>query len=1024
MNTTWLVRLDQTLSSYSILVGILAIALFALLLNQIGFLGWALNQFGRLTRWAIRRGFRVWERWLSWANWWGFLLLALSLLTAGALAVSQYPVIAAACATVTVAMGVATCFAYMFIDIERYEVERGRKAVYNPLKGQELAPNVARYGHQVEVTLLAVAAAAVIGGFALLNQGLYETVGREWYRVEAETHPAFVDFLAYALINLLSLVDVLDLADSRQVFHATFVRKGAWPTGVMLGAFRMFFTLVILQQIFASVRQGRLLSETIADFWSPHEPIHDRARNSLPQFGATAIGPILVSLRNMTALTKEQRDQLPTILAAIGPSTIPTLVRHLNDPHEHVRAVAAGALGNLRARDTIVEIAALVTDASDLVRLSAVEALGLIAADGTKAERSRLVRMPRRVGRWRFWGRSSAGEKRQPTAVAVSALHRALGDKLAAIRAASAASLGLAGVAAAEAGDSLAALLQDTDETVRCRAAEALGQVSGAPEPLRAALNDPAAPVRAAAARGLKALGRRAAGATAELIELLQDPDETVRVAAGEAVTAAGPLDDDSTIKLAEGLSNSDNIVRAQAAEALGTVDAPVEHAAPPLVEALADDNDVVRAKAVEALGKIGEAAADVAVPSLVRALGDRDSWVSALAAEALGEMGAGEGVVPGLVRALRHVNPQVRANSAESLGKLGNAANTARAALERAVADEDGGVRAQAVRALGSLGLFTSSTVHLIRTAIADADSLVRASAAAAIGAWDQPSDEMIAELLPLLRDPNDQVKVQVCEVLSKGVVTTEQVVESLCQVLAEDDSAWVQASAALALARIGPAAAFAGPALLRAARTGEAGVREQAMRALVMVQPPEAVEGFEAGLTDAAPEVRIVASAGWIKAASVPATIGPVLVDALHDPEPQVRANAAHALSRLEELPTGAVTALRECAGDPNDGLRLNAALALRLAPSGEVADLMDHLLDDPNVRVRLVAAGAILSVNDENARAASVVIAAVDDPTPRVRQAVENLLPLIHSRLGELKESVKERAQAVSEPSSVEP
>jgi HEAT repeat protein len=301
-------------------------------------------------------------------------------------------------------------------------------------------------------------------------------------------------------------------------------------------------------------------------------------------------------------------------------------------------------------------------------------------------------------------------------------------------------------------------------------------------------------------------------------------------------------------------------------------------------------------------------------------------------------------------------------------------------------------------VRALGMLGPPPPTTVLLIRTAIADPDPVVRAGAAGAVGAWEQPPSEALADLLPLLRDPNDEVKVQVCEVLSKWVGATDPVTEGLCRALAEDDSAWVQASAAQALAGLGPSAASAGPALLRAARTGEGGVREQAMRALVMIQPPEAAEGFAFGLADPTTEVRLVASAGWMKAASVPATAGPVLVEALRDPEPQVRANAAHALARLDELPTGAVSALRECASDPNDAVRLNAALALRLAPSGEVADLMNHLLDDPNVRVRLVAAGAVLGANPADARAAAAVVAAADDPNPRVRQAVEELLPLI--------------------------
>ncbi len=62
------------------------------------------------------------------------------------------------------------------------------------------------------------------------------------------------------------------------------------------------------------------------------------------------------------------------------------------------------------------------------------------------------------------------------------------------------------------------------------------------------------------------------------------------------------------------------------------------------------------------------------------------------------------------------------------------------------------------------------------------------------------------------------------------------------------------------------------------------------------------------------------------------------------------------------------------------------------------------MDHLLDDPNVRVRLVAAGAVLGVNPEDARAGAAVLAAADDPTPRVRQAVEELLPLIPAQLAD--------------------
>jgi HEAT repeat protein len=174
---------------------------------------------------------------------------------------------------------------------------------------------------------------------------------------------------------------------------------------------------------------------------------------------------------------------------------------------------------------------------------------------------------------------------------------------------------------------------------------------------------------------------------------------------------------------------------------------------------------------------------------------------------------------------------------------------------------------------------------------------------------------------------------------------------------------------------------------------------VREQAMRALVMIQPPEAKEGFTLGLIDPVPEVRLVASAGWIKAASVPSDVVPALIQALRDPETHVRANVAFALGRLDALPSEAVPALRECAADPNDGLRLNASVTLQLAPIGVVSDLMSHLLNDSNVRIRLVAARAILVQIPQDPLATAVVLAACNDPSPRVRQATAELSALFN-------------------------
>ncbi len=85
------------------------------------------------------------------------------------------------------------------------------------------------------------------------------------------------------------------------------------------------------------------------------------------------------------------------------------------------------------------------------------------------------------------------------------------------------------------------------------------------------------------------------------------------------------------------------------------------------------------------------------------------------------------------------------------------------------------------------------------------------------------------------------------------------------------------------------------------------EVTVREQAMRAIAMIQPPEAGQAFASGLKDADSEIRKMASAGWMKAANIPQEVIPAMVEALRDPEVQVRANAAHALARLDVLATG---------------------------------------------------------------------------------------------------------------------
>jgi hypothetical protein len=407
--SSWFIDLDQVQSSYLLLATLVALGLAAGALFYFGLIDWLFQILGLAVGASIRKGFVLWERSLSWAWWPLFLAIVLGFVVVGGLAGGLFPGLRIFCGLVPLLMGTTACLAYMFIDLERYEVERGHKAVHNPLQGQQLAVQVARYGQQVRVPLLLAATVGMVLGFALLNQGLYETIGKDWYGVEGgEGGPVYVDFLAYALINLLRIVDVLDLAQSHHFLRGAYVHPARWPASTLLAGYRVFFTFVLLQQFFASLRQGKLLAETIADFWSPHEPIYERARNALPQYGALAIAPLLESLRSAPSLTREQRDQLPLTLAAIGPSIVPALVRHLHDPNPHVRAIAAAALGRLHALATVPQVAALAWDPSDVVRQSVVEALGALGSMGAEP-----ARKERGLGRGR--GASAACRARPTT---------------------------------------------------------------------------------------------------------------------------------------------------------------------------------------------------------------------------------------------------------------------------------------------------------------------------------------------------------------------------------------------------------------------------------------------------------------------------------------------------------------------------------------------------------------------------------------------------------------------------------
>src|ERR1051326_4122894 len=148
MNNSFLIRLNQLDSSYLVLLSLAGLIIAAAILFYTGLLVWIVGVLGRVVRWCIRKGFRLWERALAWAAWLQFLAIVLGLLAVGWAAAGRVPVLTLVCALVPLLMGVTACLAYMYIDLERYEVGRGYKAVHNPLMGQGLALDLVKYGQR------------------------------------------------------------------------------------------------------------------------------------------------------------------------------------------------------------------------------------------------------------------------------------------------------------------------------------------------------------------------------------------------------------------------------------------------------------------------------------------------------------------------------------------------------------------------------------------------------------------------------------------------------------------------------------------------------------------------------------------------------------------------------------------------------------------------------------------------------------------------------------------------------------
>lgn len=376
-------------------------------------------------------------------------------------------------------------------------------------------------------------------------------------------------------------------------------------------------------------------------------------------------------------------------------------------------------------------------------------------------------------------------------------------------------------------------------------------------------------------------MGPAAREAVPALIAALKDEDVASRAAI--ALTQIGPV---AVPGLRGALKSHDTVLRFEAARILGNIGPAAKDALPDLANALTDTNPVVRALAVRAVGRMGTSAKS-ATPTILNLLKDSDQRTREAAIRALIHLGpvAPETVVPALAKALGHDDdPGVRRLAAGALGEYGLEAKAAVPALTHALVDEEEPeVKMTAAVVLGLIGPEAKSANTALRKLLKDRNLAVALAAASALSVTDPKNPDALQLLQTTLANSREP---------------------SVIRIMTED-----------ILAAIGSGARAATPALEKALKDADPGVRLAAAEALVRINPanqdaaaivaqaiPELMAYFKEGDESMPSHTRILmahilGSLGTRAKAAVPG-----LKEALQDKNPRVRAAVTQALKQIQ--------------------------------------------------------------------------------------------------------------------------
>ncbi|MEH2026910.1 HEAT repeat domain-containing protein [Nostoc sp.] len=281
------------------------------------------------------------------------------------------------------------------------------------------------------------------------------------------------------------------------------------------------------------------------------------------------------------------------------------------------------------------------------------------------------------------------------------------------------------------------------------------------------------------------------------------------------------------------------------------------------------------------------------------------------------------------------------------------------------------------------------------------DESESVRDSAADALGKLGNASPQVVEALLGLLKDESESVRDSAADALGKLGNASPQVVEALLGLL-KDESERVRYSAASALGKLGNASPQVVEALLGLLKDESERVRYSAASALGKLgnASPQVVEALLGLLKDESENVRYYAAEVLGKLGNASPQVVEALLGFLKDESEIVRYYAAQVLGNLGNASPQVVEALLGFLKDESEIVRYYAAQVLGNLGNASplVVEALLGLLKDESQIVRYSAAQVLGNLGNASPQVVEALLGLLKDESESVRyyaaQALGNL------------------------------